>query len=266
MNPGVTESRPMRLRGNSLKEKLASQKFVVGTFLEIPSPVLVELLGLAGFDFVIVDREHGPIDRSQTENLIRAGVSTDISVIVRTSNGEATAVAQPLDWGADGIQVPQVASAEMARQVVHSSKYHPLGMRGLQPYVRAASYHSYDTAEYLAHANQESVVIAQVEGVEGIKNLDSILQVEGLDIAFVGPYDLSQALGIPAQVKDARVREAMAGAVLSARKAGKSVGTYCDDVESAQEYIALGVSYLAVSIDAYIFLSSARSIISKLRS
>jgi 4-hydroxy-2-oxoheptanedioate aldolase len=154
----------------------------------------------------------------------------------------------------------------MARHIVHSSKYHPLGMRGLQPYVRAASYRAYETAEYLAHANEESAVIAQVEGIEGIKNLETILQVEGLDIAFIGPYDLSQALGIPAQVGDARVRNAMADAVRLARQAGKAVGTYCDDVESAREYIALGVSYLAVSIDAYIFLSSARSIISQLRS
>jgi 4-hydroxy-2-oxoheptanedioate aldolase len=265
LNQCITESGATRLRGNSLKKKLASQQFVLGTFLEIPSPVLVELLGLAGFDFVIIDREHGPIDWGQTENLIRAGVSTGISIIVRPPNSEATAVAQPLDWGAAGIQVPQVASAEMARQVVHSSKYHPLGMRGLQPYVRAASYHAHETNQYLANANEESTIIAQVEGVEGIENLDSILQVEGLDIAFVGPYDLSQALGIPAQVKDTRVREAMAGAVQSARKAGKSVGTYCDDVESAKECLALGVSYLAVSIDAYIFLSGARSIISKLR-
>jgi len=90
------------------------------------------------------------------------------------------------------------------------------------------------------------------KGVEGIQNLDSILQVEGLDIAFIGPYDLSQALGIPAQVKNTRVREAMAGAVQLARKAGKSV-------------VALGISYLAVSIDAHIFLSGARSILSKLR-
>jgi 4-hydroxy-2-oxoheptanedioate aldolase len=265
LSRSIAESGETRLRGNSLKKKLTSQEFVLGTFLEIPSPVLVELLGLAGFDFVIIDREHGPVDWSQTQDLIRAGATTGISVIVRPPNSEAAAVAQPLDWGAAGIQVPQVASAEMARQVVHSSKYHPLGMRGLQPYVRAASYGAHGTSQYLAYANEESTIIAQVEGTDGIQNLDSILQVEGLDVVFIGPYDLSQALGIPAKVKNARVREAMAGAVQSARKAGKSVGTYCDDVETAKEYLALGVSYLAVSIDAYIFLSGARSIISQFR-
>jgi 4-hydroxy-2-oxoheptanedioate aldolase len=254
-----------RLRVNSLKKKLDSQEFVVGTFLEIPSPTVVELLGLAGFDFVVIDREHGPIDWRDTENLIRAGLSTGISVVVRSPNCEPSALAQPLDWGAAGIQVPQIVSAEMAQLVVRSSKYHPLGMRGLQPFVRAASYRAYKTAEYLASANEDSVIVVQVEGIEGIENLDSILQVAGLDVAFIGPYDLSQALGIPAQVKDRRVQEAMANAVGLGRKTGKRIGTYCDDVETALQYRELGVSYLTVSIDAYIFLSGARAMISKLR-
>jgi len=265
LNSSDADSGSARLRVNSLRKKLDSQDFVIGTFLEIPSAPLVELLGLAGFDFVVVDREHGPIDWSATENLIRAGVSTGISVMVRPPNCEPSAMSQPLDWGAAGIQVPQIASVEMAQLVVRSSKYHPLGMRGLQPYVRAASYRSYHTGEYLTTANQESVLVAQVEGVEGIHNLDSILQVEGLDIAFIGPYDLSQALGIPAQVRHARVKEAMAGAVELAQKTGKRIGTYCDDVETALEYRKLGISYLTVSLDANIFLLGARSVVSKLR-
>jgi 4-hydroxy-2-oxoheptanedioate aldolase len=265
MNQDNPKSQPMRLRANSLRKKLQSQDCVIGTFLEIPAPPPIELLGLAGFDFVVIDREHGPIDLKDTENLIRSGATTEISVVVRPPACDSLAISQPLDCGAAAVQVPQIDSAEMARTVVRSSKYHPLGMRGLQPCVRSASYRAYDTSDYLASANEESAVIVQVEGVEGLSNLDSILNVEGVDVAFIGPYDLSQSLGIPAQVKHPRVLQAMVEAVAMARRTGKRIGTYCDDVETAYEYRKLGVAYLTVSIDAYIFLSAARSMVSRLR-
>lgn len=265
MNQDNVRFQPARLRANSLRKKLQSQDCVIGTFLEIPAPQLVELLGLAGFDFVVIDREHGPIDLKDTENLVRSGAATEINVVVRPTDCDPLAISQPLDCGAAAVQVPQIASAEMARTAVRSSKYHPLGMRGLQPYVRSASYRACDTSEYLTTANEESVLIVQVEGAEGVLNLDSILNVEGVEVVFIGPYDLSQSLGIPAQVKHPRVLQAMVDAVAMARRAGKRIGTYCDDVEAANEYRKLGVSYLTVSIDAYIFLSAARAMVSRLR-
>ncbi len=262
--PSLGGSAP-RLRTNSLKQKLTEHKCVIGTFLEIPAPAVVELLGLAGFDFVVVDREHGPIDTGECEELIRAGLSTEISVMVRVPDRGPATMAQPLDHGAAGIHVPHVSSAEMARCAVHATKYHPLGERGTQPYVRAASYRSFPTAHYLATANDETLLVAQVEGVEGIANLEPVLRVEGIDVGFVGPYDLSQSLGIPGQVKHARVKEAIIGAVRLASTTGKWIGTYCDEPETALEYKKLGVSYLTVSIDAGIFLAGARSLVAKLR-
>lgn len=257
--------KPIRLARNSLRKRLHSQECVIGTFLEIASPAVVELLGLAGFDFVVVDREHGPIDLQDTEQLIRAGSSTGISVVVRVPCCEPNEISQPLDMGAAGIQVPQVETAEMAQVVVAASKYHPLGTRGLQPYVRSASYRAYATADYLANANDDTLVVVHVEGERGVANLESIVQVEGLDVVFIGPYDLSQSLGIPGQVKDARVRHAMLEACRIAKHHQKWVGTFSDDVETALAYRDVGVSYLTISIDAHIFLTSARSIISKVK-
>lgn len=254
-----------RLCSNSLKAKLNSQEFVVGTFLQIPAPPLIELLGLAGFDFAVVDREHGAIDLKDTADLIRAGLSTAISVMVRAPNCEPTAISLPLDMGASGVHVPQIETVEMARQAVSASKYHPQGNRGLQPCVRSASYRAYGTSEYLAVANQDTTIVVQVEGERGVSNLKGILKVEGVDIAFIGPYDLSQSLGIPGQVKDQRVREAMTEAIRAARETGKHIGTYCDDVETAMEYRAMGVSYLMVSIDSDMFLSAARSLTTRLK-
>lgn len=263
--PASPASPAARLRSNPLKQKLAEHGSVIGTFLEVPSPAVVEMMGLAGFDFVVVDGEHGPFDARTIEEFIRAGLSTEVSVIIRVAECRPAVMAQPLDWGAAGIHLPQVTSAEMARCAVHATKFHPLGERGLQPYVRAASYRAYPTADYLATANDETLLVAQVEGVEGIAHLESILGVKGVDVAFVGPYDLSQSLGIPGQVKHARVKEAVAGAVRLAATTGNAIGTYCDDAESALEYKELGVSYLTVSNDAAIFLSGARSLVAKLR-
>lgn len=260
------DDRPqVRLRSCSLKAKLRSQGFVVGTFLQVCAPPLVELLGLAGFDFTVVDREHGAIGLQNTLDLIRAGLSTAMSVMVRVPNAEPTAISLPLDMGANGIHVPQIETAEMARQAVTASKYHPLGNRGLQPCVRAASYRAYDTSEYLKAANQDTMVVVQVEGKAGVSNLHSILNVEGIDIAFIGPYDLSQSLGIPGKVRDPRVHEVMVEAVRAARQAGKHIGAYCDDVETASEYRSMGVSYLVVGIDSDFFLSAARSTIARLK-
>ena len=150
---------------------------------------------------MVVDREHGAIDLKDTENLIRAGHSTDISVLVRVPSCEPAAISQPLDMGAAGIHVPQIETAEMAELAVNSSKYHPLGDRGLQPYVQSASYGARGAANYLAAANHDPLIVLQVEGKQGVANLDAILNVEGIDVAFIGPYDLSQSLGFPGQLR-----------------------------------------------------------------
>jgi 4-hydroxy-2-oxoheptanedioate aldolase len=252
-----------RLRSNSLRTKLEARDFVLGTFLEIPSPALVELLGLAGFDFVVIDREHGAIGVSDTEDLIRASLTTDISAMVRVPMCESSAIRQPLDMGAAGLHIPQIDSAQMAAHAIQSSKYFPNGNRGLQPFVRSASYRNYATSEYLAESNRESLIVAQVEAGDGVLSVESILAVEGVDVVFIGPYDLSQSLGVPGDVAHPKVREAMAETASLCRAAGKWAGTFCDDPETAIHYRNLGFSYLTVSIDAFIFLSAARSIVQR---
>src|SRR6266496_1320325 len=253
--------RHQKLRANSLREKLQVNRFVIGTFLEIPSPEIVELLGLAGFDFVVIDCEHGSIDLKDTQQLIRASLSTDISPVVRVPVCEPVAVRQPLDMGAVGIHVPQIESAGMAQLAVRSARYFPHGDRGLQPFVRAASYHCFDTSEYLDAAN-DAMIALHLEGTRGLSNIDEITEVEGIDIIFVGQYDLSQSMGIPGQVKSPQVRAAKRKVVEKTQALGIRIGTFCDDVDLALEYKSMGISYLAVSMDAFIFLSSARDIVS----
>ncbi len=253
------------LRRNLLKRRLSQQEFVLGTFLEIPSPQLVEILGLAGFDFVVVDCEHGSFGLRDTEDLIRACLSTDISPVVRVAECDPVLIRQPLDMGAAGVHVPQIRSIESASLAIRSSRFHPCGDRGLQPFVRAASYRSYPTDEYLTQANRDTAMILHIEGKESVDALDSILALDGLDVAFLGPYDLSQSLGVPGQVRHPVVREMMIQVVAKGKAAGKCIGTYCDDVSTACEWRSLGVRYLAVSVDAAVFLRGAETIVHAFR-
>ncbi len=167
--------------------------------------------------------------------------------------------------GAAGIHVPQIESAALAREAVRWSLFSPDGERGLQPFVRAASYRAGDTAAYLRMVNDQTAIVVHLEGRGALADLDEILRVDRLDVLFIGPYDLSQSLGIPGQVTDPRVRDAMAQIIGKATATGKCVGTYCDDVETALSMRAMGVRYLAVSVDAAFLLRAARETVSVFR-
>ncbi len=246
------------LARNWLSERYEKQGYVLGTFLEIPSPQLVELIGLAGFDFVVIDREHGAIDLETCENLIRAASAAGLCPMVRVAACDPVLVRQPLDMGAAGVHVPQIGSAEAAALAVKSAKFHPYGERGLQPFVRGASYRTYPTAEFLEETNREVAVVLHIEGVEGVQAFPQIAAVEGVDVAFIGPYDLSHSLGIPGMVQSPLVRQKMMEILDAARGREIAVGTFCDDVRTAVEWKKLGVTYLTVSVDAAIFLNAAR--------
>ncbi len=255
----------MKLRSNTLLEKIEKEDFVIGTFVELPSPQLVELLGLAGFDFAVIDTEHGSIGLERTEELIRAANSTGISPMVRVSTCEEVTIRRPLDMGAVGLHIPQVGSAEMAQLAVRSSHFFPSGIRGLQPFVRGASYKAHPTQDFLQESNRDICLVLHIEGEQGIDSLDSILAVDGVNVLFLGPYDLSQSLGVPGQVNHPKVEKRMIESIEKARNAGKHIGTFCDDTDAALRWIDAGVSYLAVSIDSYIFLNAASDLISKVR-
>ena len=247
-----------------MRRKLREGRTLIGSFIEIPSPQVVEVMGLAGFDFIIIDGEHGSIGLERTEEMIRAATASGTSALVRVAECDPVAIRRPLDMGAAGIHVPQIETAEMAEAAVRAAKFHPRGGRGLQPFVRAAGYRSGSTAEFLRRSNEDTVVVLHIEGKRGVANLQEILAVDGVDVVFLGPYDLSQALGMPGEVRRPEVEEKMRESTALSRAAGKVVGTFCDDVETAERWRAAGAGYLAVSIDANILLLAARSIVDRL--
>ena len=250
---------------NNLKEVLKEAKNVFGPFMKLTDPAVVEIMGFAGFDFVIIDAEHGPISMQNAQNMIRAAESVNITPIIRVGSNDEALILRALDIGAQGIEIPQINSKPDAVRAVKSVKYSPQGERGVCRYVRAANYSSMDKFKYFKSANKETMIIAHIEGVEGINNLDEILSVSGIDVIFIGPYDLSQSLGIPGQVNDPLVVEKMKEVVLKCMQNKVAVGTFADDVETAKSWVSLGVQYMSFSVDVGILYNASKNIVGKLK-
>jgi len=253
------------MKKNYLKDALKNGKTVLGPFLKLTDPAVVEVMGFAGFDFVIIDQEHGPISIQNTQNMIRAAESVGITPVVRVNKNEETSILRTLDIGAQGIEIPQINNKENAINAVKSVKYSPQGERGVCRYVRAANYSSMDKYKYFEYANQETIIISHIEGVEGINNLEEILSVPELDVIFIGPYDLSQSLGIPGKVNDPLVIEKMKEVIKKCKKRNIAVGTFADDTETAKFWISLGVQYMSFSVDVGILYDASKNTIKQLK-
>lgn len=253
------------MKKNYLKKALQDGKVVLGPFLKFTDPAVVEIMGFAGFDFVIIDEEHGPISVENAQNMIRAAESAHITPIIRVGNNDEALILRALDIGAQGIEIPQVNSKSDAVRAVKSVKYSPQGERGVCRYVRAANYSSMDKFEYFKSANEETIIIAHIEGVEGVNNLDEILSVPGIDVIFIGPYDLSQSLGIPGEVNHPLVMEKMKKVILKCKENKVAVGTFADDVETVKSWISLGVQYMSFSVDVGILYEASKNIIRQLK-
>ncbi len=230
---------------NKVKQKLANGQLVVGSFVYVPSAKLTEIIGLIGFDFVVIDMEHGPVDIGVAEDMVRAAEQAGATPIIRVPHNTPHLILRALDIGALGVHVPDINESEGARAMVASVKYGPEGHRGLAG-VRAAQYGLKGSlSDYTAAANRETMVIAHIEQIEAIENLDDLLSVDGIDVYYLGPADLSNSLGIPGQSGDPRVVKYVEDAIKRIVAAGRIAGCIAADPQTARRYTELGVRYLA---------------------
>ena len=234
-------------RTNAVKGRLKSRDAVVGSFCNLPSPEAVELLGWAGFEFVIIDAEHGPQNLETVANMVRAAEASGTTPLVRVAVNEPQNILRHLDTGAQGLQMPMVNTREGAERAVASALYPPQGRRGLAG-VRAGGFGVRESvADYAASANDEILVIVQIETVEALGNLDSIIGVPGIDIVFFGATDLSSSMGIPGQTRDEQVVNAIADAGKVVMDAGLVAGTIVGTPEQAVEWQGQGFRYIATN-------------------
>ena len=253
----------MTERIGQFRKKL-KESYVVGPFSKTSDPAFIEIMGHAGCDFVIIDLEHGPNSVQTAQNLIRAAQVADTLPIVRVKENTPSIIGEVLDIGAGGIHVPQITSAEDAKEVMELAKFAPEGMRGVCRFVRAADYSSMDKFQYFKEAN-EAIVVLGLEGTEAIEKLDEIISVEGIDIIFVGPYDLSQSLGVTGQIDHPLIAEKVVEIVNKCALKGIAVGNFVENIESAKKWRDLGVKYISYSVDTGIFFEACREIIQKVK-
>jgi 4-hydroxy-2-oxoheptanedioate aldolase len=232
------------MKKNRMKEKLRAGEPAFGVSVMIPSPQIVEMIGAAGFDWVLLDCEHGALTLESVELMAMAAEACGITAIARPVTRSPEHILQVLDRGVMGVQVPHVNTAEDARQVVAAVKYHPLGSRGLAAGTRAAVYDSHGTlADHVKAANDATLIAIQIEEAAAVRNLDALLKVGDIDVFFVGPSDLSQSMGHPGNPKAPAVAEAILTSFRKTVAAGRTPGTPAT-AESVREALDQGVRYI----------------------
>jgi 4-hydroxy-2-oxoheptanedioate aldolase len=232
------------VKKNPMKAKLAAGEPVFGVSVMIPSPQIVEMCAAAGFDWVLLDCEHGTLTLESVELLAMAAEASGITAIARPVTRSAEHILQVLDRGVMGVQVPHVNTAADARDVLAAVKYHPTGKRGLAAGTRAAVYDSIGTlADYVKAANEETLIAIQLEEKEAIDNIDELLTVDDIDVFFIGPSDLSQSMGHPGNPKAPAVAEAIETSFRKMRAAGRTPGTPAV-AESVRDVLDKGVRYI----------------------
>lgn len=234
-------------RMTDFRQKCLARTNMIGTFCAIPHPVAVEVTAQAGPDFVCIDWEHAQIGRDQVENLVRAADVQNVPAMVRVPGHRQEDIAAALDSGARGILAPRVSTAVQAEAVVKACRYPPIGERGVGP-GRAAGY-GYRIFDYLGTANDQLLVAVQVETAEGLANATAIAAVDGVDLVFVGPGDLSVSIGALGPKGADKLGKAIEKIIKATLKAGKAAGIFCGRPEDADRWAKLGASFFILASD-----------------
>lgn len=239
-------------------------KALYGPFASLCCCEAVEMFGLAGFDFVIIDNEHGAGDPVMAQQMLRAADSRQLPAVVRVPNAIPSTILKYMDVGAPSIMVPLVHNGELAKQVAESARYCPRGKRGFAT-MRSANYGFLTVPEHVAKTNAEAFIIVQAESAESVENIDAIAGTDGIDSVFIGTFDLSQSLGIPGQVDDPRMVTAIEKLLKGIKKAGKVPGIFAGTVELAKKYVAMGFQFIAFSGDTGLLANAARDAVKSLK-
>jgi 2-dehydro-3-deoxyglucarate aldolase len=235
----------------------------VGTWITSASPVVAEAIGCAGFDWGVVDMEHAPLDMMGVVHLLQALAGTKMVPVVRVPWNDPVVVKRVLDAGATTLLFPFVQNADEARRAVAATRYPPDGVRGVSGMSRATRFGT--VPNYLKTANQQVGVIVQIETPHALEQLEAIAAVEGVDAIFIGPADLSAAMGHMGQQTHPEVMDLMAKAVQRCKAVGTPVGTVGGTPETVAQYRATGFDYVAVSSDIGLMMRSALAAIAALR-
>ena len=239
------------LEKNKVKLKLKRGELCLSAMFPFYSPPLVELLGRCGTDAITFDSEHGSLDISQIEDLARACELVGVTPLCRVPAGRQEIILRTLDAGVMGVIVPHVKTRDDAEEIVSSVKYPPWGRRGMAMTARAPGYMGMSVDDYITQANNETMVIVQIEDPEGVENVESIVSVKGLDGVFIGRNDLTLAMGFTGNVSAPEVQKAIEKVASMTLKAGLTLVVATDEREGPS-WIKRGARLLSIHIVPYI--------------
>jgi 2-keto-3-deoxy-L-rhamnonate aldolase RhmA len=232
------------MNNNAMKARFAAGEPAFGLSVMIPSSQIVESAAGMGFDWVLIDCEHGTVGLESMELMIMAAEAAGVTPIVRPRTHSASDILQAMDRGASGVQVPHINTAAEARAAVAAVKFYPQGQRSLAAGTRASGYGFRGSmGGFVEEANRQTLVCIQIEDEAALANVDEILRVEGIDVFFIGPSDLSQSMGHPGNPKEPRVARAIEETLAKIVAAGKTPGMPATG-DAVQGVLAKGVRYI----------------------
>ena len=244
----------MSVTVNSIRERVLNGELLTGTFLNLGSSVTVEMSGDSGFDWILIDLEHGPSGQDSLLHLLQAASTTPASPVVRIAFNETARFKKTLDLGAAGIMVPWIQNAEEAKQAVAAMRYPPLGIR--------ATGYSYSFDDYFERNHELLLTVIQIERTEALEEIDQIASVDGVDVLFIGPMDLSVSLGHPGDFQHPDQQEAYRKVIAAATKHGKSAGILLQSIEQIEPTVELGFKFIAIGSDSALVGSGMRELVS----
>lgn len=244
--------------GSSLKKKLKNGEVIFGSFFKLNSPSMVEMMGFAGFDFIIVDREHSSFTHPNVENIIRAADGVGLASVIRVPSASEEHLLHALDAGAGGVQIPGLSSVAEVKEALAYTKYYPEGKRGLSFAQRAARYGFEETNAYVSSSNADTLTVVHIENETMANQIEELCQIPQIDVLFVGPADLSQSLGKPGQLNDLEVVAVIENVFRVAAHYNKCVGIYIGSQAALEKYVKLGAKYIAWQSDVAILASALK--------
>ncbi len=248
----------------NIRSEVLAGKTLLGTWLNLGSSITAEICGLAGFDWVCLDLEHGAGDQESLVHQLQALEHTPAAPLVRVAWNDAPRVKRALDLGPTGCIIPYVSSEEEAQAAVQGMRYPPEGVRGVAKMNRAARFgHTFDT--YFREANESLLTVVQIEAEAAVNAAEGIAAVEGVDVLFIGPLDLSTNLGVMGEYQHPRFLEALSRVEAAAERTGKAMGILMAEAEALPPFIEKGYQLLALGSDGGMVASGARRIIDTLR-
>ncbi len=246
-----------------LKERLASGETLFGVFLNLDSPLATEIAAMSGYDWLLVDLEHGAGDDGGLLAHLLAAQAHGVALVVRTETPERIRIGRVLDLGAAGVMLPRLESSTEAREALRHLRYPPQGDRGVATYNRSCAFGA--RPDRLRTANDDVVGIVQVESRGLVEEIDEVAKIQGVDVLFVGPNDLSYSLGVPGRTDDPSFQRALDAVLAASESAGVVPGIFASSLDNAVAHAERGFRFIAVGSDSGFLASASRATIQTLR-